>query len=159
MVRKAQVVMHTSREELQKHYHKENNPRIKERLLTILLLMEGSTLKQIAKIVQRNYSTVQEWYQKWNKGGYEGLIPNFHHAGGEPLLPTTEWEKIITEITDKGLTLDEAREYVKQTRHIEYSHAGIWYALRYRFKVPYGKPYIQNAKRPHDAEEQLKKNN
>jgi len=43
--------------------------------------------------------------------------------------------------------------YVKDTRGILYSYKTVWYILRKKKKMKYGKPYIMNKKRPENAEE------
>lgn len=55
------------------------------------------------------------------------------------------------------MTIKEVTVYVKTTRGVECAYKTVWTILRKKKKVKYGKPYIQNSKRPENAEEILKK--
>jgi len=55
------------------------------------------------------------------------------------------------------MTISDVVDYVKTTRGVEYSYKRVWTILRKKKKVRYGKPYIQNQKRPDSAELDLKK--
>jgi transposase len=55
------------------------------------------------------------------------------------------------------MTLRDVVVYIKNSRGVTYSYKTVWYILRKKKKVKYGKPYIKNIKRPDDAEDNLKK--
>lgn len=150
------LVRHVTKEELEALYRRETNARVKERLLVILELYEGKNLKETGRTVRKHRGTVKRWLDRWNEVGYDGLAPQFGH-GGKSFVTEEEWIEILNEIENRGFTIDDVREYVSKTRDVNYSYNGTWYALRKRMGVKYGKPYIQNAKRPEDAEERLKK--
>jgi len=78
-------------------------------------------------------------------------------GGPKPRLSNDEWDKIIKEIEGKGMTIKDVAIYVKNTRRVYYTYAGVWKVLRRRKKVPYGKAYKMNSKRPPNAEGMLKK--
>jgi transposase len=156
-MRKPFVVMnHASREEIHARFKKETNPRIKERLLAILHFYDSMNIDEVAKATGRSESSVKRWLRSWNKNGFEGLAPNF--KGGHPFMVTPDqWAEILKEIRGKGMTIHDVRVYIKKTRGIEYSYDAVWKVLRKKLKVRYGKPYIQNHKRPANAEEIFKK--
>ena len=156
MGRKPEVVRHISNVELDKLYKDEKNIRIKERLLAIIQLYEEKNIYVVADFLKRSEKTIKNWLSDWNKHGYEGLIPQ-NRNGKKPMLSFDEWDKIIEEITGKGMTIKEVIKYVKDTRGVEYSYKGGWKILRAIKKVKYGKPYIRNSKRPINAESFLKK--
>lgn len=86
----------------------------------------------------------------------EGLKP--HNTGGpKPKVSPGEWDKIISEIKDKGMTISDVTAYVNKTRGVSYKYCGVWHNLRRKRHVKYGKPYKINDKRPNDAEAILKK--
>ncbi|NCN68384.1 MAG: hypothetical protein GW779_06825 [Candidatus Altiarchaeum hamiconexum] len=64
---------------------------------------------------------------------------------------------MIEEISGKGMTIKDTIEYVNTKHETDYTYSGGWRILRKVKNVPYGKPYIQNEKRPDDAEDILKK--
>lgn len=156
MGRKPVIVRHISNEELNKLYKIENDLRIKERLLAVIHLYEGKNVYEIANILKRCERTIKEWSSRWNKKGYEGLTPQ-NRGGRKPKISSDEWDKIIEEIKDKGMTIKDVVNYVKETRNVDYSYKLAWNVLRVKKKVKYGKPYIRNNKRPVDAEILLKK--
>ena len=53
MGRKPVIERHISKEDLHQLYKKENNPRIKERLLAIIQVYEGNNVYEIANILKR----------------------------------------------------------------------------------------------------------
>ena len=157
MPRKPKVIKHLTKEELEKKYIKEKDSKIKERLLAILLLYDGKNIYEVAEIIRRSERTIKEWLKRWNKEGYEGILPKVSRRGRKPKISSEEWDKILKEIEGKGMTIKEVTVYVKTTRGVEYAYKTVWTILRKKKKVKYGKPYIQNSKRPENAEEILKK--
>jgi transposase len=156
MGRKPIVTRHITKEELGKLYKAETNLRIKERLLVIVHLYEGKNVYEVADIVKRSERTIKDWLSRWNKQGYEGLIPQ-NRNGKKPKMSLDEWDQVIKEIECKGMTIKDVLKYVKDTRGIDFSYKYGWKILRRIKKVKYGKPYIRNEKRPNDAEDFLKK--
>jgi transposase len=157
MPRKLNLVKHLTKEDLVGRFRREKDSRVKERLQTILLLYEGKKTTDVASIVRRSRSTIENWISAWNGHGVDGLIPNFT-GGPKPRMAGSEWDKIVSEIEGKGMTLGDVKVYVKDTRGVHYEYATVWKALRKgERKVRYGKAYKMNAKRPKDAERILKK--
>jgi putative transposase len=158
MPRKLNLVKHLTRGELEDRYRREKKDvRLKERLQAILLLYDGKRTEDVAGIVRRARSTIENWIGAWNERGVDGLIPNFT-GGPKPRMADSEWDKIVREIEGKGMTLRDVEVYVKDTRGVHYAYKTVWKALRKERKVRYGKAYKMNAKRPQDAEGILKKN-
>jgi len=155
-MRRATIIKHVDREELERMYREEKDARIKERLLAIIHIYDGKSISDTASIVKRSTSSVKRWLYAWNREAYNGLIPRFT-GGPKPRMSYDEWDKVVKEIEDKNMTIKDVRVYIKTTRGIDYSYDMVWKVLRKKMKVKYGKPYIMNAKRPDDAEEILKK--
>ena len=156
MGRKPVIEKHIPKEELEQLYRKEKDLRVKERLLAILHIYEGKNIYELVNILKRSKRTIIYWLGRWNRDGYKGLIPQ-KGGGKKPKLSSEEWDKILKEIENKGMTIEDVRDYVKRTRNVEYSYKSMWRILRVDKKVKYGKPYIKNSKRPKDAENILKK--
>ncbi|MEM2759321.1 MAG: helix-turn-helix domain-containing protein [Nitrososphaerales archaeon] len=155
-MRKVTIIKHLGKDELEERFKKEKNPRVKERLLAILHLYDEKKISETASIIRRSVSSVKRWLWSWNEEAYDGLMPEFT-GGPKPRMPYSEWDRILEEIENKGMTLKDVKVYVKTTRGIEYSYDAVWKVLRKKMKVRYGKPYIKNSKRPDDAEAVLKK--
>jgi len=156
MSRTVTLIKHLTRDELERKYKEEKNPRVKERLLAILLIYEGKKVCELPDIVKRARSSIENWIRRWNMKGYEGLMPEFT-GGPTPRIDDSEWDRIVKEIENKGMTIKDVTVYVKDSRGVNYSYKTVWQILRKKKKVRYGKPYIKNSKRPDDAEEILKK--
>ena len=62
-------------------YRKEKDSTIKERLLAILLLYDGKSIYEVAKIIRRSERTIKEWLKRWNERGYEGILPKVSKRG------------------------------------------------------------------------------
>ena len=77
MGRKLNLVKHMSKQKLEAKYKQEKNPRVKERLLPILLLYEGKKVSELPSIIKRSRTSIEDWIKRWNKQGYQGLIPLF----------------------------------------------------------------------------------
>jgi transposase len=156
MGRKPKVTKHISNGELEGLYKNEKDARVKERLLAISLLYDKKNIYEIAEVLKRSERTIKDWLSRWNKGGYEGLIPS-KGGGADPKMPLSEWDNILKEIEGKGMTIKDIVAYVKSNRDVDYSYKTVWRILRVKKKVKYGKPYIRNEKRPKNAEAILKK--
>ncbi|WP_457550472.1 IS630 family transposase [Archaeoglobus sp.] len=156
MPRKPKVIKHIPKEELEEKYKREKNPVVKERLLAILLLYDGKNIYEVAEILRKCERTIKEWLSRWNGEGYERLFPR-GGRGRKPKLSDEEWDKILKEIEGKGMTIKEVAVYVKTTRGVEYAYKTVWKILRKKKEIRYGKPYVQNERRPENAEEILKK--
>lgn len=156
MPRKLNLARQLTKEELEERYRAEKDSRLKERLQAILLLYEGRRTEDVAAIVRRARSTIENWIRAWNERGPDGIVPEFT-GGPKPRMASGEWDKIVREIEDKGMTLKDVAVYVKKTRGADYAYATVWKALRKERKVRYGKAYKMNAKRPPGAEGILKK--
>lgn len=156
MSRKATIVNRMTKEKLERRYKEEKNPRMKERLLAILMIYDGKKVSEIPSLIRRSRRTVHEWLRRWNECGYDGLVPEFS-GGPKPLITTQEWDRVIDEVEEKGMTIKDVTQYVNRTRGVSYSYKTVWEVLRKKKHVRYGKPYIRNKLRPENAEEILKK--
>jgi transposase len=68
---------------------------------SLLLLYEGKKVSKLPSIIKRSRTSIEDWIKRWNKQGYQGLIPHF--TGG-PKPKISDWDKIIDEIENKGMT-------------------------------------------------------
>jgi putative transposase len=152
-----EVVKHLPEDELEERYRREKNSRVKEKLQAVLLLYDGEmTVREVSEVVRRSTRAIEKWVRRWNTQGYDGLVPRFT-GGPKPRVTSEEWDRIIGEVEEKGMTIRDVTEYVRRTRRVSYSYKTVWEILRKEKKVRYGKPYIRNSLRPENAEEILKK--
>jgi len=156
MVERVKIFKHLTAEELEDRYRSERDIALRERLQAILLLYEGMKVKEVARILRRAMRTVEYWVHRWNEGGVEGLRTK-PRTGRKPMLPYNEWEKVMREIEDKGMTIKDVMVYVNTSRGVEYVYKTAWWVLRKKMGAKYGKPYLQDERRPPNAEDILKK--
>lgn len=141
---------------LEQLYRTESIGRLKERLLAIIHLYEGKSTKEVSALVKRCENTVRDWRQRWNNGGYQSLKLELT-GGPKPQLISEDWDAVAEHVKGKGMSIEDARQYVLREYKVEYSYDMVWRELRQKRKLPYGKPFMVNDKMPVDAEEQLKK--
>lgn len=75
-------------------YRIASDGRVKERLLIVLLSMEGYRPSAIAPIVHRDTDTVLTWLHRWNDSGFEGLHDR-PYSGRPPVLSPEEQEQTV----------------------------------------------------------------
>lgn len=88
--------------------------REKERLLMVMLSLEGYRASEIGNIVHRDTATVLQWLHRWNEAGFEGLHDR-PYSGCPPILTpaeqseTVEW--VISETSsEKKPTMRQSAE-------------------------------------------------
>jgi len=74
--------------------------RLKERLLIVLLSLEGRRPSEIALIIHRDADTVLSWLHRWNDSGFEGLHDR-PYPGRPPVLTAGEQDQIIKRVPDE----------------------------------------------------------
>lgn len=141
---------------LEKLYRSEQNGRLKERLLAILLFYEGKTITEVSGLLKLTRQTLTNWLSAWNKGAYQGLKPHFS-GGYAPRLSRQEWDQVVESLKGKGYDIEGVRQWLIQEKGVTYTYKMVWYKLRKEYKLPYGKPYMENSKMPADAKERIEK--
>ena len=81
------MLKHLTKEEPEERYRKERDPRVKERLLAILLLYDGKSIYEVSEIIRRSERRVKEWLKRWKKEGYEGIMPETRKEAGNQRSP------------------------------------------------------------------------
>ncbi len=100
-------------------YRVASDGRIKERLLMVLLSLEGHRASKIAQIVHRDVDTVLLWLHRWNSSGFLGLHDSPHSGRPSVLTPdeqrqTVDWvQKEVA--SGKRLTCSQITGWIKTT--------------------------------------------
>jgi len=141
---------------LEKMIKKEKNPKVKDRLRGIFLLKKNYNRSEVAEMLGVTERTLYNWEYRYNKQGYEGLqskpIP-----GRDTFLDDSDMKKL------KGLL--EKREYwtskevqllIKEEFNRVFVPRHIPRILR-KIGMHCAKPYVNDYRRPDDAEQILKK--
>ncbi len=145
-----------SREELLKVIKTEKDAKILRRLYFIKFRYEGDSIQEAAKKIGITKRSAYIWQDRWNKGGYKGLIPQF--AGGRP-SKLTDQQKIELEqmLRQKDLwTSREVHDLILSKFGVDYTIKQVLVIAK-QMKMKFAKPYQHDYRRPKDAEDILKK--
>ena len=152
-----EVKRHITSGELRKLVRDEQKRgKILQRLIFINDLYEGKSIPSAAKHVGVVRTIAYEWLRRWNKSGFDGLIPRF--AGGKPSkLSVDQKKELRTLLEAKDLWyLGDIVKLIKSGFGVEYSERQVRRILK-GFKMKHAKPYQVDYRKPRDAEEKLKK--
>jgi len=141
---------------LEKLVKKEKNPKLRDRLRGILLLKKNYKHSEVAEILGVTERTLYNWKKRYNQSGYNGLKTN-PIPGRNTILDEEDMKKLkeLLEMRDYW-TSKEVRELIKNEFYIEFTPRHIPRILR-KLGMKYQKPYVNDYRRPEDAEDILKK--
>ena len=97
-MKKLQITNPTlSFEEIVGLYKKERNLRLKERYHALLLMHELKNCTEVANILMRDRSTIQDWANRFNDGGLDALKPK-KGLGKVPTLSEGQMEELTLDV-------------------------------------------------------------
>jgi len=144
-------------DELDQHIKSiEKDVKILKRLYYVKYRYSGETVEIASRKVGVTKMIGYEWQSRWNKDGYNGLIPRY--AGGRPSkLSDDQKVELKGLLKDRNdWTTSEVRELIKDLFHVEYTLKQIRIILK-KFGMKFGKPFVNDYRRPANAEDILKK--
>ncbi len=148
---------HLSSQELLKRIKSlEKDTRVLQRLYFVKHRYEGASVAESAKLVGTSKPVAYQWQERWNKDGYDGLIPRF--AGGCPSKLSDEQKEELKEILHQrdDWSTNEVKELISNEFDVKYTGKQILEILK-KFGMHHAKPYSHDYRRPDDAEDRLKK--
>ena len=105
---------------------KEKELRVLKRLYFIRFLYQGYVIEEASEKLGITMPTAYEWLKRWNKSGYDGLVPNFN-GGPKPKLSEEEIEMLKNLLKHKDdWKLKEVRKLIKEQFGIEHSEMHVW---------------------------------
>jgi len=141
---------------LNRRLKEEKNPETRDRIRGIILLKKGYRLQEIANIMGVNRRTVYNWRKRYEEEGIEGLKTR-EKPGRKRKLYDEDMDKLKDLLKQKEYwTTREVRDLIKIEFGIEYTLRHITRILR-KLGMKYQKPYVNDYRRPENAEEILKK--
>jgi len=141
---------------LEDRLRKEKNPKVRDRLRMIILLKEEYKQKEVAKIMRVTERTIYTWKKRYEKEGIEGLKTR-EKPGRKRRLSDKDTEILKGMLKQRDYwTTRDARNLIKVEFGIEYTIRHVARILR-KLGMRYQKPYVNDFRRPKDAEEILKK--
>ena len=105
---------------------KEKELRVLNRLYFIRFLYQGYVMEEASEKLGITMPTAYEWLKRWNKSGYDGLVPNFN-GGPKPKLSEEEIEILKNLLKHKDdWKLKEVRKLIKEQFGVEHSEMHVW---------------------------------
>lgn len=141
---------------LEDRLKKEKNSKVRDRLRMIILLKEGYKQKEVAKIMRTTERTVYTWKNRYEEEGIKGLKTR-EKPGRKRKLSDEDMERLKKLLKQKEYwTTRGVRNLIKIEFGIEYTLRHVARILR-KLGMKYQKPYVNDYRRPKDAEKILKK--
>ncbi|HJH32559.1 MAG TPA: transposase [Methanosarcinaceae archaeon] len=105
---------------------KEKELRVLKRLYFIRFLYQGCVIEEASEKLGITMPTAYEWLKRWNKSGYDGLVPTFN-GGPKPKLSEEEIEILKNLLKHKDdWKLKEVRKLIKEQFGVEHSEMHVW---------------------------------
>jgi putative transposase len=122
-------------------YKKENDPKVKERLLLVIRVREDGQIPfRVVKEMHRSNPWASDWLKRYDKEGMQGLKDRTK-AGRPPELSQEISYQIKKELKEssQGWTTKQVEELIIKKSGIKYHHIHIYRILRkwgFKQKVP-----------------------
>jgi putative transposase len=139
------------------HLPEETEPKIRLKLAFLVCFSRiGMDLEVLCESFGIATPTGYEWIRTWNQKGYEGLLESGSRPGRPPRLDDIDLSYLASLIRQKqGWTTQEVAELIQSTFGVQYAPAHVARMLRKRLKMYFGKPFVQDHRRPEEAEDLL----
>ncbi len=135
---------------------KEKNAETRDRIRGIILLKKGYKLREIASIMGVSRRTIYNWKKRYKEEGIEGLKTK-EKPGRKRKLSNEDMERLKDLLKEREYwTTRGVRKLIKIEFGIEYTLRHVARILR-KLGMKYQKPYVNDYRRPENAEEILKK--
>ncbi len=134
----------------------EKDTRVLKRLYFIRYRYQGDSVETAAGKVGVYKMVAYQWQDRWNEGGYDGIVPRF--AGGKPAkLSPVKMERLRTILEERDdWTTEEVQDLIEKRFGIRFTQKHVRTILR-KLGMKYAKPYQHDYRRPKNAEDDLKK--
>ncbi|ADI73547.1 ISA1083-3 transposase [Methanohalobium evestigatum Z-7303] len=147
---------HVTLDQLNTLIKTETNARMLRRLYFCKFRYLGDSVSEAADKVGITKMTGYYWQDRWNKGGYEALVPMVS-KGREHKLTQQQFDELKDILKERSLwTTNEVRQLVIQKYGVEYSLKQIR-IIMIQFGMKHSKPYTYDYRKPENADEILKK--
>jgi len=141
---------------LQEAHHSSHFRKSADRIKTILLLNQGFSYQQIAKLLLLDETTIRRYEKQYKKSGIDGLLEDHYHGSMGNLTHDQE-EKLRGYLKDHIYqTVKSIVVYVEATYGVVYSVEGMTHLVR-RLGFVYKKTKVLPGKVNREKQEQFKK--
>ncbi|HWQ15321.1 MAG TPA: helix-turn-helix domain-containing protein [Roseiflexaceae bacterium] len=112
------------REDLERRYKRTPTRRISERIQAILLLDDGHSREQVARIVQVNPKTITRWVHTFDELGID-MLCTLQYAGNVGALSPAQQAQLADWLAAEHRSIQEARAWVEQRFCVRYTESGM----------------------------------
>jgi len=113
------------REFYAKLHKKEKDGRKRDRIKFIILLNDGYSYREIARILLIEEQTLRNHWESYKSDGLESLL-NFNYKGRCSKLSKSEQEELEEYLSENTyITSYQIRNYIRETYNKEYSKTGV----------------------------------
>lgn len=139
-------------EKLKEALSEEKEPEVRWKLSFLSLVAGGTKIEEAVTHFGIAIPTAYKWIRRWNNEGVEGLrkkkIP-----GRPPKLPPEELEDLKRVLKAKPYwSLKEVKRLIKELFSVDYSDDQVRRILVEKLRMNYAKPFVQDYRKPKDAE-------
>jgi transposase len=125
----------------------QNNQRIRERFIAILMLSQNIEIEKIAMLLGKTTKTIENWYKLYQNKGINGLN-SFNYKPKQPKLNFNEINQVIIwVIANNPGKVIQVKEYIKNKFKVDYTEDAIRKILRKR-NLAWIKPKVVPGKPP-----------
>ena len=152
-----QIQRNMTREELDNRIKSlEKNTRVLKRLYFVRYRYDGDSVEEAANKIGVYKMVAYQWQDRWNDGGYDGLIPRF--AGGKPTKLSKEKMDLLRNTLEQrsDWTTEQVRDLIERRFGVRFTQKQVRTILR-KMGMHYAKPYPHDYRRPRTAEDDQKK--
>lgn len=145
-----------SERELLRLIKTEKDAKILRRLYFIKFRYEGDSIQEASEKIGITKRSGYIWQDRWNKEGYQGLIPQY--AGGRPSKLTDQQKAQLEQMLRQkdSWTSREVRDLMIEEFNVAYTIKQVLEITK-KMGMKFAKPYQRDYRRPMDAEDILKK--
>src|SRR3954454_20011406 len=132
-------------------YKKENDPKVKERLLLIIKVREDEQIPfHVVKEMHRSNPWASDWLKRYDKEGFEGLKDRTKSGRPSEISEETSYQiKQELKQSNQGWTTKQVEELIVKKSGIKYHSIHIYHILRkwgFKQKMP-RKVHVNTASR------------
>ncbi len=122
-----------TKSKLVNQYKKENDPKVKERLLLIIKVREDKQIPfRVVKEIHRSNPWASDWLKRYDKEGLEGLKDRTKAGRPPELSEETSYQikQELKESNNQGWTTKQVEELIIKKSGIKYHYTHIYRILR-----------------------------
>ena len=137
---------------LQQYRDHQKDPRLKTRLMAILMLARRLDMEDVVSVIGTSPKTIKSWHRQYVTEGLESLN-SFQYKPKKRYLNDEQTEQLRIWVKDTNpATLKEIRKYIKDNFHVKYSTEAVR-KLLHKLRLALLRPKLVPGKPPSEKEQ------